>query len=115
MEKRQSIRGLSHGIKEIVSALAPYRPVADAAALFAGVSPQELGEMLACLGAEVRRAEKNEIVLLAGSRPEQIGLVLSGNGQQTGLMDAQGRDVFVNSFPYLRDLKLDGATVYADI
>ncbi len=69
---------MSHGTKEILSALAPYRPVADAAALFAGVSPQDLGEMLACLGAEIKHVEKNEIVLLAGSRPQQIGLVLSG-------------------------------------
>lgn len=44
-----------------------------------------------------------------------IGLVLSGNCRQTGLMDAQGRDVFVNSFPYLKDLKLDAAAHYTDI
>ena len=70
------------------------------------VSPSDVAQILDFLARFLARRE--EFTRL-------IGLVLSGNGQQTGLMDAQGRDVFVNSFPYLRDLKLDGAAIYADI
>ncbi|MBK6653358.1 DEAD/DEAH box helicase family protein [Zoogloea sp.] len=70
------------------------------------VSPSDVAQILDFLARFL--AHREEFTRL-------IGLVLSGNGQQTGLMDAQGRDVFVNSFPYLRDLKLDGAAIYADI
>lgn len=44
-----------------------------------------------------------------------INTVLNGNSQQTGLFDAQGRDIFVQSFPYLRGLKHSAAQLYADI
>lgn len=44
-----------------------------------------------------------------------IDTVLNGNSQQTGLLDAQGRDIFVRSFPYLRGLKQSAAQLYADI
>lgn len=70
------------------------------------VSPSDVAQILDFLARFLARRE--EFTRL-------IGLVLSGNGQQTGLMDAQGRDVFVNSFPYLKDLKLNGAAIYADI
>lgn len=44
-----------------------------------------------------------------------IDTVLNGNSQQTGLLDAQDRDIFVQSFPYLRGLKHSAAQLYADI
>jgi hypothetical protein len=44
-----------------------------------------------------------------------ISSVLSGNCQQTGLMDDKGRDIFVRSFPYLKDLKLEASAIYNDI
>ena len=47
--------------------------------LFRGTSPQELEEMLACLGTEVRRYEKGELVLRAGDVVTSLGMVLSGS------------------------------------
>lgn len=44
-----------------------------------------------------------------------INTVLNGNSQQTGLLDAQGRDIFIQSFPYLKSLKQSAAQLYADI
>ncbi|MDY4311898.1 DEAD/DEAH box helicase family protein [Pseudomonas shirazica] len=44
-----------------------------------------------------------------------INAVLNGNSQQTGLLDAQGRDIFVQSFPYLKGLKQTAGLLYADI
>lgn len=44
-----------------------------------------------------------------------IHTVLNGNSQQTGLVDAQGHDIFVQSFPYLKGLKQSAAQFYADI
>lgn len=44
-----------------------------------------------------------------------INTVLNGNSQQTGLLDAQGRDIFKQSFPYLKSLKQSAAQLYADI
>ncbi|MDH2199499.1 DEAD/DEAH box helicase family protein [Ectopseudomonas oleovorans] len=44
-----------------------------------------------------------------------IDTVLNGNSQQTGLLDAQGRDIFIQSFPYLKSLKQSAAQLYADI
>ncbi len=70
------------------------------------VSPSDVAQILDFLARFL--AHREEFTRL-------VGLILSGNSQQTGLIDAQGRDVFVNSFPYLRDLKLDGSAAYADI
>jgi len=44
--------------------------------LFQGID--DLAAMLKCLGAETRQVEKNEIVLLAGNKPQHVGVVLSG-------------------------------------
>ena len=44
--------------------------------LFQGID--DLAAMLKCLGAEIRQVEKNEIVLLAGNKPQHVGVVLSG-------------------------------------
>lgn len=44
-----------------------------------------------------------------------IHTVLNGNSQQTGLLDAQGHDIFVQSFPYLKGLKQTAAQFYSDI
>ena len=45
-------------------------------ALFRGVD--DPGAMLKCLGAETRQVGRDEIVLLAGSKPAYVGAVLSG-------------------------------------
>jgi len=46
--------------------------------LFRGVDAAELGAMLKCLGAETRDVSKDTIVLLAGERPQYVGVVLTG-------------------------------------
>lgn len=46
--------------------------------LFKGINPSDLETMLRCLGAEVKAAPKGEILLLAGDKPEYVGVVLSG-------------------------------------
>ena len=44
--------------------------------LFEGID--DLDAMLKCLGAETRQADKDEIILLTGDRPQYVGVVLSG-------------------------------------
>jgi len=46
--------------------------------LFKGIDAHELGGMLKCLGAETKEVKKGEIILLAGDKPQHIGIVLSG-------------------------------------
>jgi CRP-like cAMP-binding protein len=46
--------------------------------LFEGVSPEELRRMLQCLGARIDRVKRGEVLLLAGERPESVGIVLEG-------------------------------------
>lgn len=70
------------------------------------VSPSDVAQILDFLARFLARRE------------EFIGLVrsvLTADSQQTGLLDAHGRDIFVRSFPYLKGLKQDAAQIYADI
>lgn len=48
-------------------------------ALFYGVTPQEVEEMLSCLGAEERHFAKGEMVYRAGELVRALGMVLSGS------------------------------------
>ncbi len=47
-------------------------------ALFQGLSDEELTAVLPCLGALTRKYARGEALLLAGARPQAIGVVLSG-------------------------------------
>lgn len=47
--------------------------------LFQGTSPQEIEAMLACLGSDVRRYEKGQIIYRAGDVVHALGVVLSGS------------------------------------
>ena len=47
--------------------------------LFQGTSPQEIEAMLACLGSNVRRYEKGQIIYRAGEVIHALGVVLSGS------------------------------------
>jgi CRP-like cAMP-binding protein len=49
--------------------------------LFEGIETKDLKSLLSCLGAMYRSYEKNETVMLAGSRIDQIGIVLDGKVQ----------------------------------
>ncbi len=46
--------------------------------LFHTIEETELESMLSCLNAETKRLKKNEVVLIAGSRPDYVGTVLEG-------------------------------------
>jgi CRP-like cAMP-binding protein len=48
------------------------------AGLFKGVKSDEIETMLACLGSRIKKAKKGKIILLAGDKPEFVGIVLSG-------------------------------------
>ena len=49
--------------------------------LFAGISRQELGQMLSCLGGKITGIAKGNPVFLEGDRAEFVGVVLSGTVQ----------------------------------
>ena len=46
--------------------------------LFRGAAPQEVGEMLSCLGGETRSYPKGAVILQAGEVTRAMGLLLSG-------------------------------------
>ena len=46
--------------------------------LFRGINAPALDSMLHCIGAKKKQVQKGEIVLLAGDKPEHIGVVLAG-------------------------------------
>lgn len=46
--------------------------------LFAGIEPEELQSMLACLNPEVRRFRRNELVTVEGEKFLGVGVVLAG-------------------------------------
>ena len=49
--------------------------------LFFGIKEDELLRMLTCLGAEVKKFEKNDTVFAEGSEARQIGVLLSGEAE----------------------------------
>ena len=55
-----------------------YFNVLKSVSLFKGIESGELEAILKCLGADIKKIKKNEIILLAGDKPRAIGVVLSG-------------------------------------
>lgn len=55
-----------------------YYPVMEQVGLFQGIRSADFPAMLDCVGGEILTAERDEIVLLAGDRPEHVGVVLEG-------------------------------------
>ena len=53
-------------------------PVLHMAALFSGISDEELAAMLSCLGARIGTFPKGSRLLRAGESVEEVGLVLAG-------------------------------------
>ena len=49
--------------------------------LFREISVSDLENMLGCIGARIKTVKKDEILLLAGSKPLHIGIVLGGQIQ----------------------------------
>ena len=54
-------------------------PVLHTAALFSGISDEELAVMLSCLGARIDTFPKGSRLLRAGDAVEEVGLVLAGS------------------------------------
>ena len=54
-------------------------PALHAAALFSGISDDELATMLSCLGARIDTFPKGSRLLRAGEAVEEMGLVLAGS------------------------------------
>ena len=54
-------------------------PVLHMAALFSGISDEELTAMLSCLGARIGTFPKGSRLLRAGEAVEEVGLVLAGS------------------------------------
>ena len=54
-------------------------PVLHTAALFSGISDEELAAMLSCLGARIGTFPKGSRLLRAGEAVEEVGLVLAGS------------------------------------
>ena len=54
-------------------------PVLHTAALFSGISDEELAVMLSCLGARIDAFPKGSRLLRAGDTAEEVGLVLAGS------------------------------------
>ena len=54
-------------------------PVLHTAALFSGISDDELSAMLSCLGARIDTFPKGARLLRAGEAVEEVGLVLAGS------------------------------------
>lgn len=57
--------------------------------LFQGVSEKDIEFMLDCLGATERKYNKNEVILLAGTKVSSLGILVEGNAQITR-DDAEG-------------------------
>ena len=54
-------------------------PVLHTAALFSGMSDDELTAVLSCLGARIGTFPKGSRLLRAGEAVEEVGLVLTGS------------------------------------
>ena len=54
-------------------------PVLHTAALFSGISDEELAAMLSCFGARIDTFPKGSRLLRAGEQVEEVGLVLAGS------------------------------------
>ena len=56
-----------------------YLPVVRKCPLFAGIEATNISQILPCLSASVRRAEKNTFILSAQDSVSYVGLILSGS------------------------------------
>ncbi len=75
--------------------------------LFHDIAPDDLSSMLQCLGAKEVSYRKGEHILSAGEKPENIGIVLSGqvhivkedmDGKRSLLASLAAADIFAEAF-----------------
>lgn len=55
-----------------------YFDVLKTVGLFQGIASDDLETMLKCLSAEIKTVSRGEIILLSGNKPENVGIVFSG-------------------------------------
>ena len=65
-------------------------PVLHTAALFSGISDDELAAMLSCLGARIDAFPKGSRLLRAGEAVEEVGLVLAGIWGNRNILSKSG-------------------------
>ena len=84
-----------------------YFEILSASPLFAGISREEWGLMMSCLGAKVVTADKGEPVFLEGDKAGFLGLVLEGSvqivhddyyGNRSVLTHADVGDIFAEAY-----------------
>ena len=68
-----------------------YLPLLQTTTLFAGLSAVELSTLLSRLGGSVRSYGKGEALVLAGEPSRRVGIVLSGELEDTGEKLRDGR------------------------
>ncbi len=71
-----------------------------------GVSPSDVAQILDFIARFLARRPEAEA---------RIQQVLTGNAQQTGLIDSKGQDIFAQSFPYIKTTQQMSVSLYADI
>lgn len=91
--------------------------------LFAGVSPEDIQEILGCLRPVLREADKGQTLLFAGDKPHAVGVVLSGSvqivrddidGVRTILGLAGPSELFAEAFACARAEELPVSVIAAE-
>lgn len=76
-------------------------------AIFSGINPENISEMLKCLNAFFKDYKKNELIALESDEIKNVGIILSGtvhmikidkNGEQTILVSLKNGELFGESF-----------------
>jgi CRP-like cAMP-binding protein len=97
-----------------------YLPVVRKCPLFAGIGEMNIAQILPCLSASVRRAEKNAFILSAEDSVSFVGLILSGSihivnedfwGRKDILSQLGPGDLFAESFSCAQEDKLPVSVV----
>ena len=97
-------------------------PAMAASPLFRGIGPEELEELLTCMGAACRRYRRGELILCRGDRAQRLGLVLSGAvhivredfwGNRTIVGLAESGEVFAESYACLGSEPLEVSALAA--
>lgn len=89
-------------------------------ALFDGISDEDIEKSIECLDGKVRKFDKDEYVLTAGDKTENIGLLLDGNifiiqedfwGNRNILAKLSSGQIFAESFACSHEIPLNVSAV----
>jgi CRP-like cAMP-binding protein len=70
--------GYATEVKKMENNFSPFFSFLKKSALFHGVSEEELGSLIKCLGCTFKTYKKDEVIYLAGDFVREIGIVVSG-------------------------------------